>query len=65
MKRREEAAEGSIREIERDVEQSRGPVAPVDDDAAIEIRPATQIGYLALARSLFRYYRGVPRWSRR
>ena len=54
----EEAAEGSIRAIEHDVEQSRGPVAPVDDDAAIEIRPATQIGYLALARSLFRHYPG-------
>ncbi|HEX3752751.1 MAG TPA: MFS transporter, partial [Streptosporangiaceae bacterium] len=58
MHGREEAAEGSIREIERDVEQSRGPVPPVDDDAAIEIKPATQIGYLALARSLFRHYPG-------
>jgi MFS family permease len=58
MHGREEAAEGSIREIERDVEQSRGPVAPVDDDQAIEIRPAAQIGYLALARSLFRHYPG-------
>jgi MFS family permease len=58
MHGREEAAEGSIREIERDVEQSRGPVPPVDDDAAIEITPATQIGYLALARSLFRHYPG-------
>ncbi len=58
MHGREEAAEGSIREIERDVEQSRGAVAPVDDDQAIEIRPATQIGYLALARSLFRHYPG-------
>ena len=58
MHGREEAAEGSIREIEHDVEQSRGPVAPVDDDAAIEIRPTTQIGYLALARSLFRHYPG-------
>src|SRR6201986_3722943 len=58
MHGREEAAEGSIRVIERDVEESRGPVAPVDDDQAIEIRPATQIGYLALARSLFRHYPG-------
>jgi MFS family permease len=58
MHGREEAAEGSIREIERDVEQSRGPVAPVDDDAAIEIRPTTQIGYLALLRQLFVHYPG-------
>src|ERR1700753_4242677 len=54
----EEAAEGSIREIERDVEESTGPVTPVDDDAAIEIKPAAQIGYLALARSLFQHYPG-------
>ena len=60
----EEAAEGSIRAIEHDVEQSRGPVAPVDDDAAIEIRPATQIGYLALARSLFRHYPGRSKIGR-
>jgi MFS family permease len=58
MHGREQAADGSIREIERDVEQSRGPVPPVDDDAAIEIRPATQIGYLALARTLFVRYPG-------
>jgi MFS family permease len=58
MHGREQAAEGSIRKIEHEVEQSRGPVAPVDDDAAIEIRPATQIGYLALARTLFVHYPG-------
>jgi MFS family permease len=58
MHGREQAAEGGIREIEHEVEQSRGPVAPVDDDAAIEIRPATQIGYLALARTLFVHYPG-------
>src|SRR5271154_6321227 len=34
MHGREKAAEGSIRQIEQDVEQSRGPVAPVDDDQA-------------------------------
>jgi MFS family permease len=58
MHGREQAAEGSIRTIEQDVEESRGPVPPVDDDAAIEIRPTTQIGYLALARSLFQHYPG-------
>jgi MFS family permease len=58
MHGREQAAEGSIREIERDVEQSTGPVPPVDDDAAIEIRPAAQIGYWALFLSLFKHYPG-------
>ncbi len=66
MHGREEAAEGSIRQIEHDVEQTRGPIAPVDDDAAIEIRPTTQIGYLALLRQLFVHYPGTrPPWSRR
>src|SRR6201992_2532117 len=59
MHGREEAAEGSIAEIERDVEKSRSPVAPVnEDESAIEIRPTTQIGYLALAKSLFQHYPG-------
>ena len=58
MHGREQAAEASIAEIERDVEASRGPVAPVDESAAIEIRPAAKIGYLALARSLFVHYPG-------
>src|SRR6201985_196583 len=43
MHAREEAAEGSIAEIERDVEASRGPVAPVnEDESAIEIKPTAQ-----------------------
>src|ERR1700749_1352077 len=58
MHGREQAAEGSIREIESDVEETKGPVPPVDDDAAIEIKPAAQIGYLALARSVFQHYPG-------
>ncbi len=58
MHGREQAAEASIAEIEHDVEGSRGPVPPVDDDAAIEIKPAAKIGYLALARSLFVHYPG-------
>jgi MFS family permease len=58
MHGREAAAEASIAEIERDVEETKGSVPPVDDSAAIEIRPATQIGYLALARTLFVHYPG-------
>jgi MFS family permease len=58
MHGREQAAEGSIAEIENDVEESRGPVPPVSDDQAIEITPTAKIGYLALARSLFQHYPG-------
>ena len=58
MHGRQEAAEASIGEIERDVMETKGSVPQVDDDQAIEIRPATQIGYLALARSLFVHYPG-------
>jgi MFS family permease len=58
MHGREQAAEGSIAEIEQDVEATTGAVPPLDDSAAIEITPATQIGYLALARSLFVHYPG-------
>jgi len=58
MHGREEAAEASIAGIEREVEASKGSIPPVDESQAIEIRPATQIGYLALARSLFQHYPG-------
>src|SRR6201995_3249457 len=58
MHGREQAAEASIREIEHDVEGSRGPVPAVGEDAAIEIKPAAKIGNLALARSLFVHYPG-------
>jgi MFS family permease len=59
MHGREQAAEGSIAEIEHDVEESRGPVPPInEEESAIEIRPTTQIGYLALAKQLFQHYPG-------
>ncbi len=58
MHGREQAAEASIAEIERDVETTRGHLAPVGDDRAIEIVPTEQIGYLALLRVLFSHYPG-------
>ena len=58
MHGREQAAEASIAEIERDVEATKGPIAPVDDSAAIDIRPTEKIGYLALTRVLFSHYPG-------
>jgi MFS family permease len=58
MHGREQAAEASIAEIERDVEATKGAVPPVDESAAIEITPTEKIGYLALTRTLFVHYPG-------
>ncbi len=58
MHGRQEAAEASIREIEDDVAATRGALPPVDESKELEIRPAEQIGYLALLRTLFRHYPG-------
>jgi MFS family permease len=52
----EQEAEGSIAEIEDDVAKTKGALPPVDDDRAIEIHPAEQIGYLALLKVLFQHY---------
>jgi MFS family permease len=58
MHGRQQAAEASITEIERDVEATKGHLTPVSDDRAIEIVPTQQIGYLALLRVLFSRYPG-------
>jgi MFS family permease len=52
-----EEAEASIAKIEREVEESGGQLEPVDENRAIEIRPAAKTGYLALLVLLFRDYR--------
>lgn len=53
----EEAAEKTITGIEREVEKESGAeLPPVDEKKAIEIKPAEEIGYFALARVLFREY---------
>ncbi len=56
MHGREEAAEGSIAEIEADVAATKGTLPPVDPNREIEITPTEQIGYLALLRVLFSHY---------
>ena len=56
MHGRQQAAEGSISEIEHDVAATKGDLPPVDPSREIEIRPTDQIGYLALLRVLFRHY---------
>lgn len=56
MTGREQAAEESISRIEHEVAQSGTALPPVDQDKAIDLRPAQEIGYLALTRVLFREY---------
>jgi MFS family permease len=57
MHGRTEAAEKTIKEIEEEVEKESGSALPaVDEKKAIEVKPAEEIGYLALARVLFQEY---------
>ena len=49
-------AEASIANIEREVAATRGELPDVDQSKELEIRPAEQIGYLALLRVLFASY---------
>jgi len=49
-------AEASIREIEDHVAHTTGTLPAVDPARELEIRPAKQIGYLALLKVLFRQY---------
>jgi MFS family permease len=58
MHGREREAEESIAQIEREVEATKGAVAPVDDSRAIEIQPSERIGYLSLLHVLFKRYPG-------
>jgi MFS family permease len=52
----EREAEDTISFIEHEVEQGGRQLPQVDDDRAIELKPAENIGYVALARVLFREY---------
>src|SRR5919206_1180752 len=56
MNGREQAAERSISYIEQEVAQSGKTLPKLDESKAIDLRPADQIGYLALTRVLFREY---------
>jgi MFS family permease len=58
MNGRERAAEDSIGAIEHEVQRSGKTLPPVDESKAIDLRPAEDIGYLALIRVLFREYPG-------
>ena len=56
MHGREEEAERSIGFIEHEVEQGGRQLPKVDEDRAIDLVPAEKIGYLALARVLFKEF---------
>jgi MFS family permease len=56
MHGKQKEAEASIEEIEADVSKTKGALPPVDPSKELEIRPADQIGYIALLRTLFRHY---------
>ncbi|MEV4143710.1 MFS transporter [Amycolatopsis sp. NPDC049691] len=51
-----DAAEASIKQIEQEVEHAGRSLPAVDESKAIEVTPAERIGYVALARVLFRDY---------
>ncbi|MGB6574366.1 MAG: MFS transporter [Trebonia sp.] len=56
MHGRQEAAEASIAEIERDVAETKGELPPVAESKELEIRPVERFGYLKLLELLFRHY---------
>jgi MFS family permease len=56
MNGREQAAEDTISYIEHEVEKSGKTLPAVDARKEIDLRPAEDIGYLALTRVLFREY---------
>jgi MFS family permease len=56
MHGREEEAEAEAKKIEDAVRRSGGTVEDVDESKAIEIVPASSIGFIALARTLFVKY---------
>jgi MFS family permease len=55
MHGRNDQAEQEIATIEREAERA-GPLPPVDESRAIEVKPAPRVGYLTLVRTLFRDY---------
>jgi MFS family permease len=56
MQGRVDEAEAAVSEIERSALESGGDCDELDESKAIEIRPAQQIGFIALARTLFATY---------
>jgi len=56
MHGRVDEAEAAVTEIERWTRQSGGELEEIDESKAIDITPATNIGFIALARTLFTTY---------
>ncbi len=56
MHGREEEAERAVAEIEQLTKDTGGALGEVDESKAIEITPASNIGFVALARTLFVHY---------
>jgi MFS family permease len=56
MNGKEREAEESITYIEEEVARSGASLPPVDESKSIELRPATDIGYLRLVKVLFQEY---------
>ncbi len=56
MHGREEEAERAVDEIEQHTLDGGGTLGEIDESKAIEITPASSIGFVALARTLFVHY---------
>ncbi|MFZ0668616.1 MAG: MFS transporter [Acidimicrobiales bacterium] len=56
MHGREKEANAAVDQIESATKESRAELGEVDESKAIEITPATNIGFVALARTLFAKY---------
>ena len=56
MHGRTDEAEAAVKAIESATEQSGGTLGEVDESKAIEVTPATNIGFVTLARTLFARY---------
>jgi len=56
MHGRQDEAEAAVKTIESATEESGGRLGELDESKAIEIAPATNIGFVALARTLFSRY---------
>ncbi len=56
MHGREEEAEAEVKRIEAATRESGGTLGDVDESKAIEVTPATDIGFVTLARTLFATY---------
>ena len=56
MHGRVDEAEATVAQIEEWTKEGGGTLGPVDESKAIDVVPATDIGFVALARTLFRTY---------